>query len=87
MGRAHQRLASCLHYTLSDVENDEQAREMGHAHHSQTDRSQWRERVRRGEYPIAASAEPSAKILQDAWTLKMQVNGEARSFAEVERRI
>lgn len=87
MGRAHQRLASCLHYILSGVDPDEQAREMSHAYHSEKERRQWRERVRRGEYPVAVGAEPIADILQDAWILKTQENGEARSFAEVERKV
>ncbi|KAI3394841.1 hypothetical protein diail_2178 [Diaporthe ilicicola] len=88
MASAHQRLASCLHYILSGVDPDGQAREIGHARHSQTDRRQWREMmVRRGEYPIAAGAEPIAEIVQDAWALKMAAGGEARSFKEVEEKI
>lgn len=87
MQSAHQRLASCLHFILSGVDPDEQARDIGHARHSQEARRQWRETVRRGEYPIAAGAEPIAGILQDAWTLKMQADGKARSFAEVELRV
>ncbi|KAK2605782.1 hypothetical protein N8I77_008596 [Diaporthe amygdali] len=87
MGRAHQRLASCLHYILTGVDPDEEAQEMGHARHGQTDRIQWREKVRRGEYAIAPGAEPIADILQDAWTLRTITSVEARSFAEVERKI
>lgn len=87
MQSAHQRLASCLHYILSGVDPDEQARYIGHARHSQEARRRWRETVRRGEYPIDAGAEPTADILQDAWALKMHPNGEARSFAEVDRRV
>lgn len=87
MARAHQRLASCLHYILSGVDPGAQARDTGHAHHSRTDRMQWRQMVRRGKSPIAPGAEPIADILQDAWELKMTASGEGRSFAEVERKV
>lgn len=87
MGRAHQRLASCLHYILTGVDPDQQAQQMGDARYSQTDRIQWREKVRRGEYPIAPGAEPIANILQDAWTLRTTASDEATSFSEVERKI
>lgn len=87
MGRAHQRLASCLHYILTGVDPDKQAQQMGDARYSQTDRIQWREKVRRGEYPIAPGAEPIADILHDAWTLRTTASDEATSFSEVERKI
>ncbi|ROV94991.1 hypothetical protein VMCG_08294 [Cytospora schulzeri] len=87
IGSAHQRLASCLHYILTGVDPDEQAREMGHRHHSQTERVQWREKVRRGEYAIAPGAEPIADILQGAWALRTKTSNEATSSAEVERKV
>lgn len=87
IGSAHQRLASCLHYILTGVDPDEQALEMGHARHSRTDRIQWREKVRRGEYPISPGAELIAHILQDAWTLRTITRDEALSFAAAERNI
>lgn len=58
---------------------------MGHARHSPSDRIQWREKVRRGEYPISPGAEPIAHILQDAWTLRTITRDEVLSFAAVER--
>lgn len=87
VGSAHQRLASCLHYILTGVDPDEQAQQLGHARYSQTDRIQWREKVRRGEYAIAPGAQPIADILQDAWTLRTTTSDEAMSFSEVERKI
>lgn len=60
---------------------------MGHARHSRSDRIQWREKVRRGEYPISPGAEPIAHILQDAWTIRTITKGEILSFAAVERNI
>lgn len=87
IGSAHQRHASCLHYILTGVDPDEQAQQLGHARYSQTDRIQWREKVRRGEYAIAPGAEPIADILQDAWTLRTTISDEAMSFSEVERKI
>ncbi|KAL1858063.1 hypothetical protein Daus18300_010175, partial [Diaporthe australafricana] len=63
MASAHQRLASCLHYILSGVDPDEQAREMGHAHHSQEDRNQWRQMVRGGsEWEARSFAEDERKV-------------------------
>lgn len=86
-GSAHQRLASCLHYVLTGVDPDEQARDIGHARHSRKDRIQWREKVRRGEYPVAPGAEPIADILHDAWTLKTVTGPPVTSFAAVEQKI
>lgn len=61
---------------------------MGHRFHSQTERIQWREKVRRGEYVIAPGAEAIANILQDAWALRIgKVSVEDMSFAEVERKV
>lgn len=87
IGRAHQRLASCLHYILTGVDPDEQAQQMGDGRYSQTERIQWREKVRRGEYAIAPGAEPIADILQDAWTLRTTASNEVMSFSDVERKV
>ncbi|KAI7774434.1 hypothetical protein LA080_008773 [Diaporthe eres] len=87
IGRAHQRLASCLHYILTGVDPDEQAQQMGDGCYSQTERIQWREKVRRGEYAIAPGAEPIADILQDAWTLRTAASDAVMSFSEVERKV
>ncbi|KAG6358562.1 hypothetical protein INS49_012079 [Diaporthe citri] len=87
IGSAHQRLASCLHYILTGVDPDEQAQQLGDARYSQTERIQWREKVRRGEYAIAPGAEPIAGILQDAWTLRTTTGDKATSFSEVEQMI
>ncbi|KAK7709316.1 hypothetical protein SLS64_006228 [Diaporthe eres] len=86
-GRAHQRLASCLHYILTGVDPDEQAQQMGDGHYSQTERVQWREKVRRGEYAITSGAEPIVGILQDAWTLRTTASDAVMSFSEVERKV
>lgn len=90
MGRAHQRLASCLHYILTGIDPDEQAQQMGHGHHTQAERAQWRETVRRGGYAIAPGAEPIADILHGAWALRATTGGGGegmRAFAEVGRKV
>ena len=60
---------------------------MGDGHHSQAERIQWREKVRRGEYAVSPGAEPIADILQDAWALRNNWSDGALSFAEVERKV
>lgn len=70
--RAHQRLASCLHYILSGVDPDGQAREMGHERYTQAQRIEFREMFRRGEYPISPQAMAIASILRDSWALQVE---------------
>ncbi|KAI0448662.1 hypothetical protein F5B21DRAFT_518768 [Xylaria acuta] len=66
MARAHQHFASCLHYILSGINPDERA--LGCS--TLQELTAFREKVRRGEYPVATDARAVADNLQAAWTLK-----------------
>lgn len=66
MQRAHQRLACCLHYILSGVDPDQEARALLRSPNG----TSFREKVRRGAYPIAPAAYVLQDVLHEAWMLK-----------------
>lgn len=66
MQRAHQRLACCLHYILSDIDPDQEASTIT----TLQECTNFRKKVRQGTYPIAPAASCLRDVLQDAWMLK-----------------
>jgi hypothetical protein len=66
METAYQRLACCLHYILSGIDPDQEARAVFRSPNCKS----FREKVRRGAYPIAPAASILQDVLQEAWMLK-----------------
>ena len=71
--------ACCLHYILSGIDPDQEA----YAITTPQERTSFREKTRRGAYPIAPAASVLQGVLQEAWMLKSA----AQPFSEVADKI
>jgi hypothetical protein len=78
METAHQRLACCLHYILSGIDPDQEARAVFRTPNCKS----FREKVRRGAYPIAPAASILQDILQEAWMLRAAT----KTFPEIAKK-
>jgi hypothetical protein len=78
MQQAHQRLACCLHYILSGIDPDQEA----FAITTPQERTSFREKIRRGAYPIAQAASTLQDVLQEAWRLKAAT----QTFSEIAKK-